>query len=75
MSAMYFALKYLYPLHNSFVPRLADDFLIVASTNQNVIGRTTVKSQVKFTDAIVLCAMTAILDMTLASFSMRIEYL
>lgn len=74
MSVMYFSLKYLYPLHSSFVPRLADDFLIVSSTNPNVMGGTTVKSRVEFADAIVLSAMTAFLDTTLASFSVRYEY-
>lgn len=74
MSLMYVSLKYLYPLHTSFAPRLADDLLIVSSTNPNVMGGTTVKSRVKFTDAIVLSTMTAFLDTTIASFSVRCKY-
>lgn len=66
-------LKY-YTLQNTFVPRLADDFLMVSSTNQNVTGGTTLKSREEFADAIVLSAMTAFLDMTSASFSVRYKY-
>lgn len=68
-------LKY-YTLQNPFVPRLADDFLMhmVSSTNQNVTGGTTLKSREEFADAIVLSAMTAFLDMTSASFSVRYKY-
>lgn len=66
-------LKY-YTLQNPFVPRLADDFLMVSSTNQNVTGGTTLKSREEFADAIVLSAMTAFLDITSASFSVRYKY-
>lgn len=66
-------LKY-YTLQNPFVARLADDFLMVSSTNQNVTGGTTLKSREEFADAIVLSAMTAFLDMTSASFSVRYKY-